>query len=250
MKKLFCLVMSLIMALSAFMCTSFSAYADEAEDIPSLELNKVYEAAFDATDDYSKSTKKYYDYFQFTMPANGKLTLKITSSFKGYKSQYVRYYILSAKGKGTWSPDNKKFKGKWSVNLKKGNYYFIAEYTKTNKAAGKMLGGSYFFKLSYSTQIDKVQAKKATSAASAFKLTWKKTKGAASYVVEYSTNKKFKDAQQLELAGAKTVKATVKELESGKTYYVRVRGFKAIKIGETTKTYYGKWSKTMKVKTK
>lgn len=238
------------MTLSVFACADVSAYAEEESGITAVEMNKTYEAAFEATDEYSKSTKRYYDYFQFTMPANGKLTLKISSKLKGYKSQYVRYFILSEKGKGTWSPNNKKFKGKWSVNLKKGSYYFVAEYQKTNKAAGKMLGGSYFFNLSYSAEIDKTQVKKAIPAAAAIKVSWKKTKGAAGYIVEYSTNKNFKDSQKLEVLGAKKVSAAVKELESGKVYYVRVRGFKNVKIGEQQKTYYGKCSKALKVKVK
>lgn len=63
------------------------------------------------------------------------------------------------------------------------------------------------------------------------------------YQIQYSTNKKFK--------GAKTKKVTkpnvtLKSLKKKKTYYVRVRAY----IKKGSKTYYGDWSKTKKIKVK
>lgn len=71
----------------------------------------------------------------------------------------------------------------------------------------------------------------------------KKAKNATAYKVQYSTNRKFKHAK------SKVVKEPhykLTKLKKGKTYYVRVRGYK--KSGKS-KTF-GKWSsvKTVKIK--
>lgn len=249
MKKFLSLLFAVITAVCVISAAGINAFAEDAEIKP-IELNTKYEEAFEKTDDYDKKSKKFYDYFEFTVPADGKVTLYIISDYKGYTSKYARYYILNQNADKSWSPDNKKFKGKWSTNLKKGKYYFVAEYKKTSDKAGEMLGGTYTLKLAYKPTIDKVQLKKVAAKNAAFKANWKRAKGAAGYIVEYSNYKNFKKSETVEIKGGKTLSATVKELQNKKNYYVRVKGFRNIKTNGKVKTYYGKWSKTIKVKTK
>ncbi|MCM1157212.1 MAG: leucine-rich repeat protein [Bacteroidales bacterium] len=87
---------------------------------------------------------------------------------------------------------------------------------------------------------------------------------AKGYVIQYSTNRKFKKAKAV---STKKNTTTLKNLKKGKTYYVRVRPYKTIALNciisdtgkendwvlETVKKSYrsyGKWSKVSKVKIK
>ena len=84
------------------------------------------------------------------------------------------------------------------------------------------------------------------------KITWKANKKASGYQIQYSTNKKFKKAKKtVNIKGAKKKTATIKKLQAGKTYFVRIRTFTNIKntSGKTVKVY-GKWVKLKKFKAK
>lgn len=70
------------------------------------------------------------------------------------------------------------------------------------------------------------------------KVTWKKTKNAKKYQVQYSTDKKFK--KKVKSKTTKKLNFTVKKLTKNKTYYVRIRGING--------KVYGKWSTVKKVK--
>ena len=72
----------------------------------------------------------------------------------------------------------------------------------------------------------------------------KKVKGAKGYLVQYSTNKKFKGAKSKYV---KKNSATIKKLKSKKTYYFRV---KAYKMNGKKKVLSKKWSAVKKVKVK
>ena len=64
---------------------------------------------------------------------------------------------------------------------------------------------------------------------------WKKVKGAKSYQLQYSKNKKFKKAKSVTVKGKKY---KIKNLPYLKRYYVRVRA----RLKENGKYRYGKWS--------
>lgn len=76
--------------------------------------------------------------------------------------------------------------------------------------------------------------------------TWKKTKGASGYQIQYSTEKTFKSAKSVKVKSAKTTSKTIKNLTKGKTYYVRIRTVKTV----GGNNFYSKWSgyRTVKVK--
>lgn len=52
---------------------------------------------------------------------------------------------------------------------------------------------------------------------------WKKSSGASGYEILYATNKNFKSSRKITTTGTKK---TIKNLKSGKTYYVKVRSYK------------------------
>jgi hypothetical protein len=70
---------------------------------------------------------------------------------------------------------------------------------------------------------------------------WAKKSSASGYEISYSTSSTFKNAKK---ATSTSASKTVSGLTKGKTYYVRVRGYK--KVSGTT--YYSSWSAVKKVK--
>ena len=86
----------------------------------------------------------------------------------------------------------------------------------------------------------KTSFKKLTAGKKKITLKWKKqTKNTTGYIIQYSTNKKFKKAKSVTVKKNKTVKKVIKKLKSKKKYYFRIRTYK--KVGK--KKYYSAWSK-------
>ena len=71
-------------------------------------------------------------------------------------------------------------------------------------------------------------------------------KAITGYQVRVSTSSKFTSSKYVKVKGIKKTSATVKKLKKKKTYYVQYRTYKTV----GSATYYSKWSKTKKVKTK
>ena len=92
--------------------------------------------------------------------------------------------------------------------------------------------------------------KKLTKGKKQFKATWKKVSGVAGYQIQYSTDKKFKKNNKTVTAKKGSTSATVKKLKSKKTYYVRIRTYKTVKINGKSTKVYSSWSKVKSVKTK
>lgn len=81
------------------------------------------------------------------------------------------------------------------------------------------------------------------------KIQWKKISGASGYEVQCCLKKNFKSGVKKAAAkkGNKT-SLVIKKLKKGKTYYVRVRAYKTVKVNGKTQKLYGAWSKVKKSK--
>ena len=76
---------------------------------------------------------------------------------------------------------------------------------------------------------------------------WKKqAQQTTGYQIQYSRNKKFKDAKIITIRDNKKVSKKIKKLKSKKKYYVRIRTFKTV----SGKDYYSEWSGKKSVKTR
>ena len=75
---------------------------------------------------------------------------------------------------------------------------------------------------------------------------WKKASGVGGYQVSYSLKSDFSDETRKNVKGASKKSLVLKNLQSAKTYYVRIRTYK----GVNGKYYYSAWSKAKKIKTK
>ena len=96
------------------------------------------------------------------------------------------------------------------------------------------------------TSISKLKASK-----KAFTVKWKKqTTQTTGYHIQYSKDKKFKNGvKAANVKSSKTLKK-ISKLKSKKTYYVRIRTYKTVKVNGKSVKVYSNWSKIKKVKTK
>lgn len=96
------------------------------------------------------------------------------------------------------------------------------------------------------TNITSVKSKKKKQ----ITVSWKNNiKNVTGYEIQYSTSKKFtkKTTKTVTAKGKKAKSKTISKLKSKKTYYVRIRAYKNQSQGEK---FYGKYSKTLKIKVK
>jgi uncharacterized protein YkwD len=79
------------------------------------------------------------------------------------------------------------------------------------------------------------------------KLTWTRSSSVTGYQIQYTTDKKFKkNVKTVKIKKNKTTSYTIKKAKMGKTYYVRIRGYKKSK----KKTRYSKWGAIKKIQLK
>ncbi|MBQ3136031.1 MAG: leucine-rich repeat protein [Clostridia bacterium] len=79
-------------------------------------------------------------------------------------------------------------------------------------------------------------------------LTWSPVNDASGYLVKYSSSEKFseKTTKSTTIAKQNTTKKTVKNLKSGKKYFVKIRAYKTVSGSKV----YGPYSKVLSVKVK
>ena len=85
----------------------------------------------------------------------------------------------------------------------------------------------------------------------AFTVKWKNQKKQISgYQIQYGTKKNFSKAKTVTVKSKNTTKKKITGCAAKKTYYVRIRTYKNVKVNGKTKKIASSWSKTFKVKTK
>ncbi|MBR7072531.1 MAG: fibronectin type III domain-containing protein [Eubacterium sp.] len=132
--------------------------------------------------------------------------------------------------------------------LKKGIAYKVKYSNASSKKIGKykvtvtFIGGyegpdkTFYYTIGPKNGRDvKLTAKKG-----ALKVSWKRSgsKSAKGYVVKYSTSKNFKNAKTVTVKGRNTTSKTIKGLQSGKKYYVKIKAY-AVKNGKKIYSTYG-----------
>ncbi|MBP3327146.1 MAG: Ig-like domain-containing protein [Coprococcus sp.] len=152
---------------------------------------------------------------------NGRLT---------YKSSNTKVVKVSSTGKVTI-----RGTGKATITIK-------AAATSKYKAASK--------KISITVKPKRAVMKKLTSPRKGtLKVTWEKTSKVSGYEITVATNEKFtKGKKTYKVKSYKTTSKTISGLKSGRTYYVRIRGYKTVKGSK--KPVYGRYSEVKKIKIK
>jgi len=172
-----------------------------------------------------------------------------------YKASGVK---LSAK---TYTYNGKKKSPVIYVKDSKGNTISAGNYTVT-KPDGRKNVGTYIYKIKFRNAYSGTKALELTirpkgtkitklvKKAEAFSVTWKKqsAKMAASkisgYQIQYSTNKKFKNAKMVTVSGYDKTSKVISKLSAKKTYFVRIRTY----MTKNGSKYYSGWSAVKSVK--
>lgn len=179
-----------------------------------------------------------FDTYRFGVASGGKIPITIRS--------YMEYYtvkLFDANGKEIWYSDYNKWnenvgyrKDTHYVVLSPGTYYI--QVSANHDATGK-------YKLSLNTsaakKLDKVENVRASQQGEAIDVDWDEVSDAQGYQVCYSTSKTFAGAKT---ANASSTHATLRNLKSKKSYYIRVRAY----VVASGKRIYGSYSKAVKQK--
>ncbi|MBR5825732.1 MAG: fibronectin type III domain-containing protein [Clostridia bacterium] len=123
-------------------------------------------------------------------------------------------------------------------NMKSGTAYVfsVRAYKKLN---GRTLFGSASDSITITSELSDVVIKKAVPAETSVALSWDKTKGADGYLIHYSLYSNYGNKKSVNVSGGTTVGKTLKNLENGKTYYIRIKAYKEV---SGKKVYSDKWS--------
>ncbi|MBR1752690.1 MAG: hypothetical protein IJ740_17790 [Ruminococcus sp.] len=196
---------------------------------------------------YGKLESKFDNVFKtFSLKSNPHAVAK-----KSIAKAKVTVNDITYKGRAVKPKVTVKLSGK---TLKKGTDYTLTY--KNNKNVGKASvtvkgKGGYKGKVTKTFKINpkKTGESKVTSPASKkIKATYKKVSGVTGYEIKYSTKKSFAKSatKTATVKGAKSTSKTISGLNSGKTYYVKIRTYKTVK----GKKYYSGFTKVRTIKVK
>ena len=119
----------------------------------------------------------------------------------------------------------------------------IGKATVTVKGINKYTGS---VKKAFRIVPKKVTGLKLTAGKGKLSVKWTKVSGVDGYELRYGLKKSFSDAKKQTAKKAATVKATIKSLKAGKTYYVRIRSYRTVNGVK----YVSAWSATAKCNVK
>lgn len=118
------------------------------------------------------------------------------------------------------------------------------------RAIRTLNGKNYYGEYTYLTVITKPNkvtiTKLKATAKNKLTVNWKKVSNSNGYIIQYSTNSKFKNAKKIQIKNKKTISKVIKSLKRNKKYYIRIRAYKQVN-GEKI---YGDYSKTKNIKLK
>lgn len=124
----------------------------------------------------------------------------------------------------------------------------VGQYTVTVTFKGNYSGTK---KLTFKICPKGTSISKLTAGKNQFTAKWnKQATQTTGYQIQYSTASDMSSAKTVTVSKNGTTSATVKKLKKSKTYYVRVRTYKTVKINGENKKICSSWSSIKKVKTK
>ena len=191
---------------------------------------------------------------------NGHYTYTLKGTSVVYKPGPTKFDGSARLEKSSYTYDGKTKKPAVIVKDNKGNSLkngtdYTVSYSSGRKKVGEYkvkitFKGNYLGKkeLSFEIKPKGTSLKSVKTGKKQFKATWKKqAKQTTGYELQYSTDKKFKNAtKKIKMKKNKITSKTVKKLKGKKKYYVRIRTFKNV----NGKKICSKWSSFKKVTTK
>lgn len=168
---------------------------------------------------------------------------KVTRKFKLKTSKSVTYTGRVIRPKVSVYAGSKKLSSK---------YYKVSYKNAKNpgRAVIVVQGRSKYSKYAAYTTFDikpkQVSSPKVKAGKAKLGVYWKRVPKASGYVVQYSTNSKFRSGKVNKWVSSSASKVSLTGLKRRKTYYVHIRAYKTV----NGKRIYSSWTKTMKMKTK
>ena len=235
-KKLFSLLLALVILIGVTMCVNFSAFAagwaDYAQDI---ELDILYEDSCDYTDYHTKGGD-YYDAYKFTVPVKGNISIYVEC--EDWNNRWHDYYIY--KNNETidevcdlyaiaqkYNSGMDIYYGSQDVKLSAGDYYLCVKY---RRSPGSVYG-AHNVKLSFKPSLT-TPVLKATTGTSSVKLPWNKSAGASGYQLQ-----QYKNSQWTTIKNTTATSYSISSLKSYTSYKFRLRAY----VKADGKNYYGSW---------
>lgn len=257
-KKILSIFLSIVTVVTMLAVGTTSAFAAGwVSRATPINLGTVYSESAEGTDTYFDN--HYYDAFSFSVPAKGKVKIRLEAEDSHYGGDDSMYLYRSS---NLDDPIGGGRLGYVNAGYSSGGGYYYCEYTANLSSAGTYYlavkyyygpgyyDGSYDIRVTYTPSFSNTSLSKVSAKKKAFNAKWKKCSNVSGYQLQYSTKKNMKSAKTYTFKGNKTTSKTVSKLKKKKTYYVRVRTYKTVKINGKNKTYYGKWSSKKAVKTK
>lgn len=257
-KKILSIFLSIVTVVTMLAVGTTSAFAAGwASRATPINLGTVYSESAEDTDTYFDD--HYYDAFVFSIPAKGKVKIRIEAEDRYYADYTTNYLYRSS---NLDDPIGDSYLSCTNDGYSSGGGYYYSEFTTNLSSAGtyylavkydyypSSYDGSYDIRVTYTPSFSNTSLSKVSAKKKAFNAKWKKCSNVSGYQLQYSTKKNMKSAKTYTFKGNKTTSKTVSKLKKKKTYYVRVRTYKTVKINGKNKTYYGKWSSKKAVKTK
>lgn len=135
----------------------------------------------------------------------------------------------------------------YSVTYAKGRKN-VGKYDVTVTFTGKYMGTE---KLTFSIVPKSTKLFRVTVGKKKLTVRWKKQASQTNgYQIQYSLKKNFFGAKTKLVKKNKTTSLTISKLKSNKTYYVRVRTYKEVKVNGKKTKIYSSWSSKKKIKVK
>lgn len=222
---------------------SATAFAAISESEPNDSFDKANRISMGSTVYGQYDEDAVDDYYVVDLPKSG--TVKVTFANDKYFSAtfgcdfYLRIYNeYHEQVDYTWVSAKTTRPKTVTMKLSKGTNY--VKFTHDNWTNSPDDGHPYHFKLAYKvagTSVTKLAAGKKR-----FTAKWVKKDGAKQYQLRYASSKSMSGAKKVSCE--KSTSKTVKNLKSGKCYYVQVRVAKVI----GGKTYWSSWSAKKNVK--
>lgn len=227
----------------------FAAAAGWPSYARNVTVNKAFTEMGTQTDPYSLMDACYMDVFRFQVPAGGKITVKMKGNtdsvpcFRLYRTSDTENYLWFgySGNRDGYDYSSGGFWSKWSFNLGKGNYYLQVLHS-----AGTM-NIRYTYTIGYAPKFSNSAVTGATGYSKAMQVRWKKASGATGYQIQYSLYSNMKNARTVTIGSAAATSRTIRGLKSGRRYYIRIRAYKKVKEGGSTKTYTKGWSAVKRV---
>ena len=251
-KKMMAMILAALMVVLTAFATGTEVQAAWQNYAKTIKLNRAYSIKGTQNDPYFLLDGCYADVLRFTVPAKGTVSFLLKSrsadvpNFRLYKtSQPDDYYWFGWSGNRSKISDrNGVFTSKWNVRLPKGSYYLQILY------GSQTMNTKYKFAAKYQPTFAKTKITGIAGVANGFKVRYKKASAATGYQIQYSTNKNMANARKVTVKGVSSTLKAIRGLSGKRTYYVRVRSYKKVKISGKTKAYFKSWSAKKSVRTK